>query len=234
MRSSATSASGSLPMRVASSSRPSASVTNTGPVRGTTCSLVSTSPASASTMTPDPRLRGSGAPPRGARPFRPSKKRRKNGSSISGFACAGVATVETFTTAGVTASRIGARLGSGVPATSAGSAAASVGAPPAHAPSPARTSASSGAGRPPARRSAPATVRGRSGPGDDGAGSGPGRAHHSPVFSMLFHGSAGSSESPSCSSSNEMPSGERTKAMWPSRGGRLIVTPPSMSFRHVA
>ena len=28
-----------------------------------------------------------------------------------------------------------------------------------------------------------------------------------------------------CSSSTEMPSGERTNAMWPSRGGRLIVTP---------
>ena len=33
---------------------------------------------------------------------------------------------------------------------------------------------------------------------------------------------------PVCSSSIEMSSGERTKAMWPSRGGRLMVTPASM------
>ena len=51
--------------------------------------------------------------------------------------------------------------------------------------------------------------------------------HHSPVFCMLFHGSAGSSGSPFCSSSMEIPSGERMKAMLPSRGGRLIVTPLS-------
>ena len=30
----------------------------------------------------------------------------------------------------------------------------------------------------------------------------------------------------------EMPSGDLTKAMWPSLGGRLIVTPASMSFWH--
>ena len=55
-----------------------------------------------------------------------------------------------------------------------------------------------------------------------------------PVFSMLDHGSAGAFDSPFCSSSIEIPSGERTKAMWPSRGGRLIVTPPSCSFSQVA
>jgi hypothetical protein len=41
------------------------------------------------------------------------------------------------------------------------------------------------------------------------------------------HGSRGGSAGPSWSSSIEMPSGERTKAIRPSRGGRLIVTPPS-------
>ena len=60
------------------------------------------------------------------------------------------------------------------------------------------------------------------------------RRHQLPVFSMLFHGSAGSFESPFCRSSNEIPSGDLTNAMWPSRGGRLIVTPPSCSFRQVA
>ena len=39
---------------------------------------------------------------------------------------------------------------------------------------------------------------------------------------------------PFCSSSIEMLSGERTKAMWPSRGGRLMVTPPSISRWQVA
>jgi hypothetical protein len=33
---------------------------------------------------------------------------------------------------------------------------------------------------------------------------------------------------PFCSSSIEMPSGERTSAMWPSRGARLVTTPPSV------
>ena len=32
-----------------------------------------------------------------------------------------------------------------------------------------------------------------------------------------------------CNNSNEMLSGDLTKAMWPSRGGRLIVTPPSIN-----
>ena len=52
-------------------------------------------------------------------------------------------------------------------------------------------------------------------------------AHQAPVFGMLCHGSAGASGSPFCSNSTEIMSGERTKAMRPSRGGRLIVTPCS-------
>jgi hypothetical protein len=47
-------------------------------------------------------------------------------------------------------------------------------------------------------------------------------------------GSAGGSVSPACSSSIEMSSGVFTNAMWPSRGGRLIVTPPSISRWQVA
>ncbi len=46
-----------------------------------------------------------------------------------------------------------------------------------------------------------------------------------PVLGIDFHGSAGASAAPFCSSSMEMLSGERTKAMWPSRGGRRMVTP---------
>ena len=48
--------------------------------------------------------------------------------------------------------------------------------------------------------------------------------HHAPVFGIDAHGSCGG-RWPSCSSSIEMRSGERTNAMCPSRGGRLIVTP---------
>jgi hypothetical protein len=40
-----------------------------------------------------------------------------------------------------------------------------------------------------------------------------------PVFSIDDQGSAGSSASPFYNSSTEMPSGERTKAMRPPRGG---------------
>src|SRR6185369_15914233 len=58
--------------------------------------------------------------------------------------------------------------------------------------------------------------------------------HHSPVFGIEAQGSAGASEPPFCSSSIEMLSGERTKAMCPSRGGRLIVTPASISRWHVS
>lgn len=59
-------------------------------------------------------------------------------------------------------------------------------------------------------------------------------AHHAPVFGIETQGSAGSLRGPACNSSIEMPSGERTKAMWPSRGGRLIVTPPSANRWQVA
>ena len=55
-----------------------------------------------------------------------------------------------------------------------------------------------------------------------------------PVFSMLAHGSAGSSASPSCNSSTEILSGLRTKAMRPSRGGRLMVTPLSCKCWHIS
>ena len=52
--------------------------------------------------------------------------------------------------------------------------------------------------------------------------------HHAPTLGMLAHGSAGA-RCPSCSSSIEIPSGVRTKAICPSRGGRLIVTPASIN-----
>ena len=47
-------------------------------------------------------------------------------------------------------------------------------------------------------------------------------AYQAPVFGMLAQGSCGGSDPPFCRSSIEMPSGERMKAMWPSRGGRLM------------
>ncbi len=59
-------------------------------------------------------------------------------------------------------------------------------------------------------------------------------SHHFPVFCMDFHGSAGASAGPFCSSSIEMLSGERTKAMLPSRGGRLMVTPAFCNLAHVS
>src|SRR5207302_1035137 len=58
--------------------------------------------------------------------------------------------------------------------------------------------------------------------------------YQEPVLAMLFQGSAGGSASAACSSSMEMPSGERTKAMRPSRGGRLIVTPRAIKALQVA
>ena len=51
---------------------------------------------------------------------------------------------------------------------------------------------------------------------------------------MDFQGSLGGCAPPFCSSSIEMRSGERTKAMRPSRGGRAIVTPPSCRRLQVA
>ena len=53
----------------------------------------------------------------------------------------------------------------------------------------------------------------------------PRRGYQLPVLGMDFHGSAAGSAVPFCSSSIEMSSGERTKAMCPSRGGRRMVTP---------
>ena len=58
--------------------------------------------------------------------------------------------------------------------------------------------------------------------------------YQEPVLGMLVHGSAGGSALPACSSSMEMPSGVRTKAMRPSRGGRLIMTPRAMKALQVS
>ncbi len=60
------------------------------------------------------------------------------------------------------------------------------------------------------------------------------RAYQVPVFGMLAQGSAGGLASPICKSSTEIPSGLFTKAMRPSRGGRLIVTPPFCSLSQIA
>src|SRR5262249_40073238 len=49
--------------------------------------------------------------------------------------------------------------------------------------------------------------------------------YHFPLFPIDFHGSCGGLGEPLCSSSIECLSGDRTKAMTPSRGGRLMVTP---------
>ena len=58
--------------------------------------------------------------------------------------------------------------------------------------------------------------------------------YHFPVFGIDFHGSCGGLAAPFCRISMECLSGERTKAMTPSRGGRLIATPAFMSRSHVA
>jgi hypothetical protein len=58
--------------------------------------------------------------------------------------------------------------------------------------------------------------------------------YQTPVFGMLAQGSAGFNDGPCCSSSMEIPSGERTKAMRPSRGGRLMVTPCFLRRSQVA
>src|SRR5947207_10418022 len=51
------------------------------------------------------------------------------------------------------------------------------------------------------------------------------KAYQWPVFGIETHGSAGGFGLPFCSSSIECRSGERTNAMLPSRGGRLMVMP---------
>lgn len=55
-----------------------------------------------------------------------------------------------------------------------------------------------------------------------------------PVLGIEAHGSAAGFASPFCKSSTECRSGERTKAICPSRGGRLIVTPIFISRSQVA
>jgi len=59
-------------------------------------------------------------------------------------------------------------------------------------------------------------------------------AHQCPVFGIDAQGSFGGSGLPFCRISIDCLSGERTKAMLPSRGGRLMVTPPFISFSQVA
>ena len=59
-------------------------------------------------------------------------------------------------------------------------------------------------------------------------------AHQTPVFGIDVHGSAGALASPFWRISIEILSGERMKAMRPSRGGRLIVTPAFIRLAHSA
>jgi hypothetical protein len=59
-------------------------------------------------------------------------------------------------------------------------------------------------------------------------------AYHFPVLGMDVQGSFGGNGEPFCNSSIECLSGERTKAMEPSRGGRLMVTPAFISFSQSA
>ena len=66
------------------------------------------------------------------------------------------------------------------------------------------------------------------------ATSAPPPAHQCPVLGMDFQGSLGGNAAPFCNSSIDWLSGERTNAIMPSRGGRLIVTPDCMSFSQVA
>ena len=60
------------------------------------------------------------------------------------------------------------------------------------------------------------------------------RPYQCPIFSIDVQGSAGSSASPICKSSIEILSGERTNAIRPSRGGRLMVTPLSIRCWHMS
>src|SRR3990170_8387809 len=59
-------------------------------------------------------------------------------------------------------------------------------------------------------------------------------AYQWPVFGIESHGSAGGFASPFCNSSIECRSGERTKAITPSRGGRLMVMPAFIRRSQVA
>src|SRR5437667_6427911 len=58
-------------------------------------------------------------------------------------------------------------------------------------------------------------------------------AYQWPVFGIEVQGSAGGFGSPFCSNSIDCRSGERTKAIWPSRGGRLMVMPIFISLSQV-
>jgi len=60
------------------------------------------------------------------------------------------------------------------------------------------------------------------------------KAYQWPVFGIEVHGSAGGFGSPFCNSSIECRSGERTKAMLPSRGGLLMVMPAFIRRSQVA
>ncbi len=98
----------------------------------------------------------------------------------------------------------------------------------------------------PQRQRLPALGRGTGRPGGqtrrrrpregpcEGSREGPRGPHQCPVFSMLAQGSSGALASPRCKSSTDTLSGERTKAMCPSRGGRLMVTPFSWRCLQVA
>jgi hypothetical protein len=59
-------------------------------------------------------------------------------------------------------------------------------------------------------------------------------SYQCPVLGIEAHGSAGGFASPFCKSSIECRSGERTNAIWPSRGGRLMVMPIFISRSQVA
>jgi hypothetical protein len=58
--------------------------------------------------------------------------------------------------------------------------------------------------------------------------------HQRPVFFIEIQGSCGGLAAPFCRSSIECMSGERTNAMVPSRGGRLMVTPAFIRRSQVA
>ena len=60
------------------------------------------------------------------------------------------------------------------------------------------------------------------------------QAHQCPALGMEVHGSLGGSAAPFCKSSIDCLSGERTNAIMPSRGGRLMVTPAFISISQVA
>jgi len=59
-------------------------------------------------------------------------------------------------------------------------------------------------------------------------------AHDVKAMAAAAQGSAGGFASPFCKSSMECRSGERTNAIWPSRGGRLMVMPSFISRSQVA